>query len=105
MLVTGMSGAEIAAKNGTAYVFAHFANPSAASLDAVDSYRQKFRPSPLLDKPKVMIAVFAIVAQTEEDAEELAKALDLDRKSTRLNSSHVAISYAVFCLKKKQKTK
>src|SRR5690625_6360448 len=26
----------------------------------------------------------------------------LDRKSTRLNSSHVAISYAVFCLKKKK---
>src|SRR5690625_5533583 len=26
---------------------------------------------------------------------------ELDRKSTRLNSSHVAISYAVFCLKKK----
>src|SRR5439155_27301035 len=28
----------------------------------------------------------------------------LDRKSTRLNSSHVAISYAVFCLKKKKPT-
>src|SRR5690625_6515148 len=28
-----------------------------------------------------------------------------DRKSTRLNSSHVAISYAVFCLKKKRKVK
>src|SRR5690625_6870622 len=27
-----------------------------------------------------------------------------DRKSTRLNSSHVAISYAVFCLKKKKNT-
>src|SRR5690625_6683645 len=27
-----------------------------------------------------------------------------DRKSTRLNSSHVAISYAVFCLKKKKET-
>src|SRR5579883_888237 len=27
----------------------------------------------------------------------------LDRKSTRLNSSHVKISYAVFCLKKKKK--
>src|SRR5690625_5733382 len=27
-----------------------------------------------------------------------------DRKSTRLNSSHVAISYAVFCLKKKRQT-
>src|SRR2546422_5796917 len=29
----------------------------------------------------------------------------LDRKSTRLNSSHGYISYAVFCLKKKKKTK
>src|SRR5690349_5780396 len=29
----------------------------------------------------------------------------LDRKSTRLNSSHVEISYAVFCLKKKNKVK
>ena len=28
----------------------------------------------------------------------------LDRKSTRLNSSHTVISYAVFCLKKKKKT-
>src|SRR5438874_5226987 len=28
-----------------------------------------------------------------------------DRKSTRLNSSHVEISYAVFCLKKKKKIK
>src|SRR5439155_4179268 len=30
---------------------------------------------------------------------------DRDRKSTRLNSSHVAISYAVFCLKKKMREK
>src|SRR5256885_2804821 len=29
----------------------------------------------------------------------------LDRKSTRLNSSHLVISYAVFCLKKKKKRK
>src|SRR5205807_8637690 len=28
---------------------------------------------------------------------------DLDRKSTRLNSSHLVISYAVFCLKKKKR--
>src|SRR3712207_8351270 len=32
-------------------------------------------------------------------------ALVLDRKSTRLNSSHANISYAVFCLKKKKKNK
>src|SRR2546426_2359545 len=30
--------------------------------------------------------------------------LGLDRKSTRLNSSHLVISYAVFCLKKKKQT-
>src|SRR5690606_39537483 len=32
----------------------------------------------------------------------MAPALPVDRKSTRLNSSHVKISYAVFCLKKKK---
>src|SRR5687768_18330987 len=32
-------------------------------------------------------------------------AFELDRKSTRLNSSHGYISYAVFCLKKKKKNK
>src|SRR5439155_12926024 len=37
------------------------------------------------------------------DAAQLPQALGPDRKSTRLNSSHVAISYAVFCLKKKKK--
>src|SRR5699024_12257275 len=31
------------------------------------------------------------------------KNITIDRKSTRLNSSHVSISYAVFCLKKKTK--
>src|SRR5437588_9562337 len=30
--------------------------------------------------------------------------VDVDRKSTRLNSSHTVISYAVFCLKKKKKS-
>src|SRR5437868_11487590 len=37
----------------------------------------------------------------------IARVLDVDardRKSTRLNSSHVSISYAVFCLKKKTRT-
>src|SRR5437870_8545677 len=43
----------------------------------------------------------------ERAAERVAAVLHerrqrLDRKSTRLNSSHVAISYAVFCLKKKR---
>src|SRR5699024_12078732 len=32
----------------------------------------------------------------------MASSIPKDRKSTRLNSSHVSISYAVFCLKKKK---
>src|SRR5690625_6730289 len=39
------------------------------------------------------------VAEQHDEVVELGG----DRKSTRLNSSHVAISYAVFCLKKKNK--
>src|SRR3712207_8789095 len=39
-----------------------------------------------------------------QDARRLPAA-PRDRKSTRLNSSHANISYAVFCLKKKKKTK
>src|SRR5690349_22073443 len=38
-------------------------------------------------------------------ARRSARGPRLDRKSTRLNSSHVEISYAVFCLKKKKKKK
>src|SRR5690625_7634059 len=41
--------------------------------------------------------VINLLAVRSVDGEEI------DRKSTRLNSSHVAISYAVFCLKKKKK--
>src|SRR5690625_6312109 len=40
---------------------------------------------------------------TERIRRAVEKVKSLDRKSTRLNSSHVAISYAVFCLKKKKK--
>src|SRR5205814_9267637 len=36
------------------------------------------------------------------EAEESGQPCDGDRKSTRLNSSHLGISYAVFCLKKKK---
>src|SRR5947209_14737795 len=39
------------------------------------------------------------------DGVELTQVVELDRKSTRLNSSHANISYAVFCLKKKKKKK
>src|SRR5690625_7126263 len=54
--------------------------------------------------PSKFEAWFLTTAHTEADIDEAIEAVGhaLDRKSTRLNSSHVAISYAVFCLKKKR---
>src|SRR5688572_32455069 len=72
-------------------------------------YTTLFR-SDFFDKyTNYMIAnVRASGASAEQIAQEIEninnmKALYADRKSTRLNSSHSQISYAVFCLKKKKK--
>src|SRR5690625_7113425 len=47
------------------------------------------------------IEKLVVVNQAEARVYIKKSELSRDRKSTRLNSSHVAISYAVFCLKKK----
>src|SRR5438132_3330782 len=48
-------------------------------------------------------SIQVVAQQSPEDLDRLVApiALNPDRKSTRLNSSHTVISYAVFCLKKK----
>src|SRR5690606_41209667 len=51
-----------------------------------------------LDYP---LAPFVLAMVLGDKAEDTFRQAMLDRKSTRLNSSHVKISYAVFCLKKK----
>src|SRR3989442_9435068 len=53
------------------------------------------------------VAAYLALSPGDIDAEgiRLASRLMADRKSTRLNSSHVRISYAVFCLKKKKTSK
>src|SRR5690625_5340252 len=48
----------------------------------------------------IVILIIGIVLITEMFNSVIEQTIDQDRKSTRLNSSHVAISYAVFCLKK-----
>src|SRR5699024_11348892 len=58
--------------------------------------------------PRVQLAT-DLIARTATGAEMTAAQrmyglVHSDRKSTRLNSSHVSISYAVFCLKKKRRT-
>src|SRR5690606_34832931 len=50
-------------------------------------------------------AADADLADTRMSLADALNGIPQDRKSTRLNSSHVKISYAVFCLKKKKRTK
>src|SRR5438132_3994914 len=50
-------------------------------------------------------AIFWVTRAKDNMAYEVVKKMSVDRKSTRLNSSHTVISYAVFCLKKKRKKK
>src|SRR5260221_9047116 len=56
-----------------------------------------------LKKQGVLPLTFAV----PEDYDKVQKddRMSIDRKSTRLNSSHTVISYAVFCLKKKKEKK
>src|SRR5439155_22785945 len=49
-------------------------------------------------QPRIIVALEVRVVDVRDVTEDVN---ERDRKSTRLNSSHVAISYAVFCLKKK----
>src|SRR2546422_6030497 len=61
------------------------------------------RPGPgaaAVDDPLI-----AEVGETDEFGRQPGEETEVDRKSTRLNSSHGYISYAVFCLKKKKKDK
>src|SRR5690242_21056476 len=55
------------------------------------------RDVPLTDKQALVDDVFDKVARRYDLMNDLMS----DRKSTRLNSSHMSISYSVFCLKKK----
>src|SRR5437868_9894598 len=64
---------------------------------------------PLLNKAIPLFAgTYAVYVDTSLTAKDRSlgkaevKVGQIDRKSTRLNSSHVSISYAVFCLKKKK---
>src|SRR5690606_1347521 len=60
-------------------------------------------PEKIMGKPKDTIQNRSLFKPDHPDfyASKAVVELQTDRKSTRLNSSHVKISYAVFCLKKK----
>src|SRR5947209_16952821 len=59
------------------------------------------RVEPLAEETEKTTVVEALMRAVLALFEKTVKASKTDRKSTRLNSSHANISYAVFCLKKK----
>ena len=77
------SGA-LAAELGLSFAFAHFINPRGG--DAVArAYREMFKPTESRTQPQVIVCTFAIVGETDEDAEHLAASIDLRRLHMALN--------------------
>src|SRR5690606_40231905 len=82
---------------------------STIPADATGIAKILIKEKGILAGMEVSLAIFKEVDPTlitttfSKDGDEVHPGDVIDRKSTRLNSSHVKISYAVFCLKKKKK--
>src|SRR5690606_41593233 len=88
--------------------------PTRRSSDLTEESGIGRHSAPALERAKGLSPIAASVVGALDELPDDQRAVFLlkevahlplrDRKSTRLNSSHVKISYAVFCLKKKKKT-
>ena len=61
-------GAQLAENLGLNYAFAHFINDGAGTKEALDLYRKNFKPNSENQKPFSIICVWALAAETEEEA-------------------------------------
>src|SRR5947209_11448494 len=84
--------------------------PYTTLFRSVFSFLRKVVPFPLELDQHFIAAVLTVIGFSMNDTvivfdriREYSRQMVGDRKSTRLNSSHANISYAVFCLKKKKK--
>jgi len=81
VLSTSVRNAKVAAKLGIGYVFGLFPLAGVDKLNigiqAAQTYRNEFKSSPFMPEPKVSIAPFVVVAETNEQAKRYAEALDL----------------------------
>lgn len=71
MLGSSMDSARWAAEAGLPYCWADFINRDGAAM--AEEYRQRFKPSATLAEPRVMVASWAIAAETHEAAQRLGK--------------------------------
>jgi len=76
ILGSSLYSAHLAARIGRPYAFAsHFAPGDL--LEALDIYRSEFRPSPALERPRTMVGVPVVAADTDAEAERLATSMYL----------------------------
>ncbi|MGQ0620770.1 MAG: LLM class flavin-dependent oxidoreductase [Panacagrimonas sp.] len=76
--ILGSSGASATAagSSGFGYSFATHFSPEPAA-PAFETYRENFRPSESFPKPHAILAVAVVCAETDEEADELARTMDL----------------------------
>ncbi|AIE85331.1 LLM class flavin-dependent oxidoreductase [Fimbriimonas ginsengisoli] len=68
--------AHLAARLGLGFAFAHHISPGPA-VASLRAYREEFRPSGFFTEPQAMLATSVLCAETDEEAEELARSYDL----------------------------
>ncbi|MFC9295709.1 LLM class flavin-dependent oxidoreductase [Streptomyces sp. NPDC057011] len=71
MLGSSPASAQAAGELGLPYAFAHQINPHASAF-ALERYRESFRPSAQLDRPRTLVSVLVTVADTDEAARAVA---------------------------------
>src|SRR5207302_448121 len=96
----------LAAEGRTVFVSSHLMSEMALTADHLVVIGRGRKIADTSTKEFLSQASGNVVRVRSPQAAELERLIagPADRKSTRLNSSHVKISYAVFCLKKKKKT-
>ena len=77
MLASSMNGALYAAELGMPLAFAQFISPDESGPEAAAVYRNSFKPRRPGEEPRVALAVFALAAETEEEAERLCSTRNL----------------------------
>lgn len=85
MLGSSSYGAQLAGHFGMPYSFAHFITDGEGCAEALELYRHTFKPG-LVDKPRANICVWALAADTEEDAWRLFASRErtrIDRQTGR----------------------
>lgn len=77
MLASSVNGAVYAAELGLPLSFAQFISPDASGPEAAELYRKQFKPHAQGDRPRVSVAVFALAAESDEEAERLCATRNL----------------------------